>query len=389
MEKPFISFIMPNYNNEHVINLFFSKFLENNTYDNYEFIVVDDGSEDNGLELLYKWQKTGKIKNMQVVAEPYIGIIATLNKALSLVKGEFIIRMDGDATLETKSFVEEFLTFYYTNPQKVGVIGANIITDSGSPFTIGRDVITENGLLNRGAVPMEEIGKRQWDQSVAFVQNFRDLMLRPAEVDTVLGVCAFCDTETARKIGGFDKNYPLWIEDDDFYLNFRLFNKKCFYLPTVIVCHRLSLRGTRIPTKPEENLFKKLLKFIWHYEDDQNIRDYKLFNKNIFKIISQFENSQEKTKICFFGKIYIEIDMVIGWREGILKQDYKYWQKKWGFDPLNPDMNFIKSKYNGTELLWRYDTKMAQEGEKIINDFIDRKYMPQQQQQKEESLTHA
>lgn len=59
--KPLISFILPNYNNQHVLNLFFEKFLLNNTYDNYEFIVVDDGSEDDGLKLLYKWQKSGLI----------------------------------------------------------------------------------------------------------------------------------------------------------------------------------------------------------------------------------------------------------------------------------------------------------------------------------------
>ena len=59
--KPLISFILPNYNNQHVLNLFFEKFLLNNTYDNYEFIVVDDGSEDDELKLLYKWQKSGLI----------------------------------------------------------------------------------------------------------------------------------------------------------------------------------------------------------------------------------------------------------------------------------------------------------------------------------------
>lgn len=95
MEKPLISFILPNYNNQHVLDLFFSKFLENNTYDNYEFIITDDGSEDDGLDVLYKWQKSGKIKNMIIFPEKHKGIINALNKCLFNAKGDFIIRCDG------------------------------------------------------------------------------------------------------------------------------------------------------------------------------------------------------------------------------------------------------------------------------------------------------
>lgn len=87
-KNPLISFILPNYNNEHVLDLFFEKFIFHNTYDNYEFIIVDDGSEDNSLEVLYKWKNSGKIKNMLIIKEPHLGIINALNKALFLTKGE-------------------------------------------------------------------------------------------------------------------------------------------------------------------------------------------------------------------------------------------------------------------------------------------------------------
>ena len=61
-KNPLISFILPNYNNQHVLDLFFEKFLKNNTYQNYEFIVTDDGSEDYSLAVLRKWQNSGQIK---------------------------------------------------------------------------------------------------------------------------------------------------------------------------------------------------------------------------------------------------------------------------------------------------------------------------------------
>lgn len=69
----------------------------------------------------------------------------------------------------------------------------------------------------------------------------------------------------------------------------------------------------------------------------------------------------------------------LGWRPKILLHDYRYWKQKWGFDILNPDMNVVKSKYAGTEILWNYDPKMKAEGEAIIKN-IRRTKMEQNKQ---------
>ena len=369
--NPFISFILPNYNNQHVVDLFFEKFIQYNTYDNYEFIVVDDGSEDDGLKLLYKWQKSGKIKNMKVIAEPHKGIINTLNKCLAEVKGEFIIRMDGDATVETESFVEKFLEFYLINPEKIGVISAKVMTDAGFAQTIGRDVISEFGLKNRGHHITEPVGKRNWDQGSWADDNFDELMNKPAEVDTVLGVFTFCDTVTARKIGGFDKDYPLWVEDDDFYFSFRLHGKKCFYLPCIEICHRFSLRGNRDPKSwsHKKNVLERIRKVIWSCESKYNNIKYRFFGMPIIQIKDGGENSKKKTKIYVLNHLICECDLIFGWREKILIKDYIHWMKKWGFHPLNPDMKFIKEKYKGTEILWDYDDNLRKIGQDILNEY--------------------
>ena len=364
VNNPFVSFILPNYNNEHVLNLFFEKFLENNTYDNYEFIVVDDGSEDNSLEILKKWQTSGKINKMKLIAEPHKGIINALNKALYETKGEFIIRCVGDATLESKSPVERFLEFYNISPEKIGVITSKVVTDiSNRPIhAIGRSVVSPNGLCDRGFEPKEEAGKRTWDSLTQPVNDLNTMLNEPAECDMALGVFTFCDRETALKIGGFDKNYPLWIEDDDFYLSFRKHGKKCFYLPTVEICHRWSLRGNRNP----DSWAKKKNKFTWLFS--KRVKEakvtYKLLGLSVFKT-----NEEGLRKIYYLFGVKVWSKKHIGWRPQILMHDYKYWKQKWGFDCLNPDMEEIKKKYKGTELLWKYDDSMKKQGEEIIEKY--------------------
>ncbi|EAK6748940.1 glycosyltransferase family 2 protein, partial [Campylobacter jejuni] len=340
-KNPLISFILPNYNNEHVLDLFFEKFIFHNTYDNYEFIIVDDGSEDNSLEVLYKWKNSGKIKNMLIIKEPHLGIINALNKALFLTKGEFIIRCDGDATIETSSFVEKFLEFYYINPEKIGVITSKVIADNGWLHALGRSVISVNGLLDRGKIPTEVIGNRKWDFATSVSKNFESIVNIPAEVDTALGVFTFFDRETAIKIGGFDKNYPLWIEDDDFFLSFRLYNKKCFYLPNIEICHRFSLRGNRNPNAWKRK--KTFFTFKWLYR--KNIKGdntyHKLFNITFLK--TKIDNQNDVKQYYIFNLKVLSLKY-ISWRSQILQNNYLYWNQKWGFNCLNPDLNLIKQK---------------------------------------------
>lgn len=361
-EKPLISFILPNYNNQHVLDLFFEKFVINNTYENYEFIVCDDGSEDDGLELLYKWQNSGKINNMQIIAEPHKGIINALNKCLYAAKGNFIIRCDGDATIETKSFVEKFLDFYYINPEKIGVITSKVLIDDGNLHAIGRSVISPTGLVDRGKEPTEQIGKRKWDDKTKPIKNLAKIIDEVAECDMALGVLTFCDRETALKIGGFDENYPLWIEDDDFYLSFRLYGKKCFYLPDIEVCHRFSMRGDRNPANWSRN--KNKFSWLFNKKTKSGKTKYHLLGVQVFKK----KETNVRKKYYVFG-IQVFTRKYQSWRSKILQHDYSYWKQKWGFDILNPNMNDIKEKYKGTEILWNYDEDSRKLGQNIIQQY--------------------
>ncbi len=340
--NPLISFILPNYNNEYVIDLFFNKFLQNNTYDNYEFIVCDDGSLDNSTIKLEKWLNSGKIKNMTLIKEPHKGIINALNKCLLCAKGEFIIRCDGDATVETKSFVEKFLDFYYISPDKIGVITSKVMTDFGTIHALGRNVFCKEGLHDRGKTLIKK-SKRNYQENV-YIQadNIDDIINKVAEVDSALGVFTFSDRKTALEIGGFDYNYPLWIEDDDFYLSYRLHNKKVFYLPTVEVLHRFSLRGER-----DAKLMGKNEKFgVFKIKNEGNIQTYMLQNK--FPV---FRTKKDKHKfkyyifVGFWLKIFSKNNKFI---TNILKKDFNHWKKKWKFDPEAPDIEKIKKIYSSS-----------------------------------------
>ncbi len=90
--KPLISVILPNFNGMPYLKLAVDSIISQ-TYTNFEFIIIDDGSNDNSLEYLNRLkEKRIKLINNKT----NLGIAKTLNKAIELSRGKYIVRMDSD-----------------------------------------------------------------------------------------------------------------------------------------------------------------------------------------------------------------------------------------------------------------------------------------------------
>jgi glycosyltransferase EpsE len=94
MEKPKVSIIMGVLNGKDRI-LTAVDSIKNQTFENWEFVICDDGSTDGTFELLLDISKDDQrikpIKN-----EVNLGLARTLNHCLEVSRGEYIARMDDD-----------------------------------------------------------------------------------------------------------------------------------------------------------------------------------------------------------------------------------------------------------------------------------------------------
>lgn len=77
------------------------------TYDNWEFIICDDGSKDESYAIAQEYAAKDPKRFRILQNERNMGLNHTLNRCLAAATGEYVARMDGDDLCEPDRFEKE------------------------------------------------------------------------------------------------------------------------------------------------------------------------------------------------------------------------------------------------------------------------------------------
>lgn len=111
--KPFFSVIMPVYNGELYLKAAIDSLL-NQTFTDWELIVVDDGSTDNSVEILKGYEENDK--RIKLICQKHIGFAgAARNTAIQYVSGKYIELLDCDDWISNDLLNENFNRIQNTN----------------------------------------------------------------------------------------------------------------------------------------------------------------------------------------------------------------------------------------------------------------------------------
>jgi len=117
MKNPLITVIIPNYNHAKYLDERIQSVL-NQTYQNFEVIILDDKSTDNSLEVINKYRDNPHVSQIVVNEENSGSTFKQWHKGFELAKGELIWIAESDDKCE-KEFLETLLHFFEQEPQCV------------------------------------------------------------------------------------------------------------------------------------------------------------------------------------------------------------------------------------------------------------------------------
>jgi glycosyltransferase involved in cell wall biosynthesis len=250
ISQPLVTAVLVCWNHEKYVEQSIRSVFEQ-TYQNIQMVVIDNGSTDSSLEIINRLRS---IRDFEIVAQSNVGLVRALNTGLKLAKGKyFTVLATDDMWLSDK--VKRQVEYFEENPDVHLVFGATKTIDA-------------NGQT------YERVGKRG-----SFVGDvtFEKIMTVPHSTN---GPTVMCRTETLRRVGGYDES----IRVEDFPLVARLTydGYRVVGLPEVLTLYR----------KHENNwsstpLFDEKFKLGKKYQHTEQYKSFvKLYLRGYFRWLS-------------------------------------------------------------------------------------------------------
>lgn len=215
-----VSIIIPCYNHSRYLKDTMEGLLAQD-YKEIELLICDDCSPDNSYEILKAYENclNDKFRRVEILKnEVNLGVTKTINKLLSMAKGEYIKIIASDDILMPNA-ITEYMTFVFEHE------GVDIVISNG-------DKILDHHCIH-DYVSMGKIYEQIPDIDAP------DLLERVYKNNFIFAPGALVKYSVYNKIGFYDENIA--IEDFEFWLRALVTKQVCFsYLDKSLILYRIS-----------------------------------------------------------------------------------------------------------------------------------------------------
>lgn len=213
---PKVTILIPNYNGKKWLEQCLPT-IQKVTYQNYETLVVNNGSTDDSADFLKK-----EYSNIRVIEiKKNRGYAGANNLGVKYARGKYVLFLNND-TQVTPNFLEPLVkriesdkTIGAVQPQIRHMVKREVIDSIGSFFTF-------TGFLYHYGY-FQAYKKKKYQKELS--------------VYSVKGACFLMKRKDYIELGGIDKTFVTYVEESDLCHRILLSGKKIIYVPGSIVYH--------------------------------------------------------------------------------------------------------------------------------------------------------
>lgn len=213
-----VSVIICNWNGKHLLTDCLTS-LRQQTFDDFEVVLVDNGSTDGSVE--YVRESFPEVK--LIALEENRGFCGGSNVEIRATAGDFVVLLNNDTAVEP-NWLEELYRMMITCPE-VGFCDSKVL------FFDQRDIIDTVGGLYTIAGSVERRGYLQRDKGQ--FENATDTF-------TAVASAAMYRRDMLERIGLLDEDFYFGYEDVDLSFRAHLCGYRCVNVPSARVYHKVS-----------------------------------------------------------------------------------------------------------------------------------------------------
>ncbi len=271
-KMPKVSVVIPCYNQGKYLDETVESVL-NQIYQDFEIIIVDDGStEDFTKKLLHNYQKP----KTRVIHTDNQGLASARNRGIKEAKGEYILPLDSDDKIG-KEYLEEAVKILAEYPD-IGIVYCEAV-HFGS----------KDGILVLPKYSLETL-----------------------LIGNIIFASAFFRKEHWEKVGGYNINMVYGWEDWDFWLSLIELGLKVYRIPKILFYYRITETSMRNKMTENEQFFMRLHAYINHKKLYKNIAELNIVHKVARLYIDTgfgFNEKQAVSQIIIGDEKRLEFDL--------------------------------------------------------------------------------
>jgi Predicted glycosyltransferases len=222
-KEPLISIIIPNKDHIEDLKKCIASIERVDTYQNYEYIIVENNSTKESTFAYYKELEATNKKVTVVYYKDDFNYSLINNFGVQYAKGEYVLLLNNDTEIINKDCLSELVG--YCMRGDVGVVGARLYYEDDTIQHAGT-IIGFGGVAGHAYVGFERSQNREFSRIIC-AQNY----------SAVTAACLMVKKSIYEAVGGLTPEFKVAFNDVDFCLKVREYGKLVVYNPYAELYH--------------------------------------------------------------------------------------------------------------------------------------------------------